>query len=220
MKIVIVSAHPDDETLGMGGTILKLKKTENQLIWILVTIPELKKDREKVNRYIKRITKFYNYDDFYWLKFPVTKLGYENLSDLILQFRKIFIKINPEIVFTVSDTDIHSDHLFTYKGILSSLKPFRENNLISILKYEVLSSTHIFPSNLQIFKPNVFSDITDYIDTKIKAFQLFEKEIQPLPFPRNAETIKALSRLRGSSCGVMYAEAFELVFGRLTCLQI
>lgn len=220
MNTFIVSAHPDDETLGMGGTILKLKKRGDKVFWILLTTPNDPDELLKVNTYIENAKDFFNYDKFYWLKIPVKNFGFENLSQAIDSMRKIFEKIIPDIVFTVSDTDIHSDHFFTYKAVLSSLKPFTVNAPKLILKYEVLSSTNVFPTKSYNFVPNVFSDITDFIKDKERAFEIFYKEVQELPFPRNKDTIRALARFRGSMTGVMYAEAFEFVYGRLECLMI
>ncbi len=214
MNIFIVSAHPDDETLGVGGTILKLKQKKNNLFWILLTSPSIEGELKKVEAYVEKAVKFYKFDDFFWLKIPTKKFSYENLSTAIEKMKEIFKRISPEIIFTVSETDIHSDHFFTYKSTIASVKPFTSSIPQSILKYEVLSSSNIYQSKQSSFCPNAFSDITEFINEKEKAFEIFSEEIQELPYSRNKETIRALSRYRGSMAGVMYAEAFEIVFGR------
>ena len=78
--------------------------------------------------------------------------------------------------------------------------------------YECISETEMapgFPEN--IFIPNVYSDITDFIDEKLNIMGIYELEIEEPPFPRSMENIKALSRFRGSTVNAQYAEAFMLV---------
>lgn len=78
--------------------------------------------------------------------------------------------------------------------------------------YECISETEMapgFPEN--IFIPNVYSDITDYINEKIEIMKIYESELQIPPLPRSLDNIASLARFRGASCGVEYAEAFMLV---------
>ena len=81
-----------------------------------------------------------------------------------------------------------------------------------ILCYESLSSTEAAPPLFhRVFLPNVYNDITGYIERKVEIMGLYETEMQPDPLPRSPSSIRALARYRGATIGVEYAEAFMLI---------
>ena len=65
------------------------------------------------------------------------------------------------------------------------------------------------------FRPNIFVDISQYLDEKIETMQIYKSEIGNFPFPRSEKTIRSLAAFRGSQCGYEAAEAFELVYERI-----
>jgi LmbE family N-acetylglucosaminyl deacetylase len=97
---------------------------------------------------------------------------------------------------------------------MSVLKPFymQRRGVRRVLGYETLSSTDAAPPRSdRAFVPNVFSDITPYIDRKLEVMALYATEVQPEPMPRSASAIRALARFRGSTISAEYAEAFTLI---------
>jgi len=81
-----------------------------------------------------------------------------------------------------------------------------------VLCYEILSSTEAAPPQLgHAFMPNVFIDITPYIERKIEIMALYETGAQLDPLPRGPSALRALARYRGATIGVEYAEAFMLI---------
>lgn len=75
---------------------------------------------------------------------------------------------------------------------------------------EILSETD-FGKPDNPFVPNMFVDISDYIDKKLEALAIYDTEIRERPFPRNMDAVKALGTLRGGMAGCMYAEAFKII---------
>jgi len=216
MRVLIVSAHPDDETLGCGGTILKHIYSGDEVCWCVFTKgfePRWHKDvLQRKRDEVLAVSKAYGFKKLFMLDFPAAQLDKLNTSDIIDRFRQVMDEAVPEVIYVVSRTDIHTDHHIVFNTVVSSVKVFNISGVKKILCYETLSSTEIAPPFVErAFVPNVFSDITSQIDRKISIMQLFETEIQPAPFPRSLETIKALARYRGSVIGVEYAEAFMLV---------
>jgi LmbE family N-acetylglucosaminyl deacetylase len=61
------------------------------------------------------------------------------------------------------------------------------------------------------FIPNVYVDIQDTFEKKIKAMKAYKSELKQYPHPRSLEIIKALAEKRGSEVGLKFAEAFMLV---------
>lgn len=217
MNILVISVHPDDETLGCGGTILKHKDIGDNIFWLVITSAyenlgfskEYIKIREEQ---IKVISSIYGCEKVYGLGYPTTKLHMVDLNEFINKVSDIIIEIKPDIVYTNNRSDIHTDHQISSKVIISCTKSFRYPFIKKILMYECLSETEMAPPFPEsIFVPNVFSDITEYIDKKIDIMKVYESEVQSPPLPRNLKNIRALARYRGSTCGVDYAEAFMLV---------
>lgn len=217
MNVLVISVHPDDETLGCGGTLLKHKRNGDTINWLIITdvseslgySPEKVKERQEE---IKKIEKAYGFERTYNLQFQTTKLHSIDFSKLIEGISKVIYELRPELVYMINRSDIHSDHQIAAKAIISCTKSFRYPFIKKILMYECISETEIapyFPEN--IFLPNVYSDISEYIDEKIKIMKIYKSEVQDAPMPRSIENIKALARYRGSTVGVNFAEAFMLV---------
>jgi hypothetical protein len=107
--------------------------------------------------------------------------------------------------------DIHTDHFAAFTATLSVLKSFYMNRfgVRRVLSYETLSSTEAAPAHPgRVFIPGVYSDISPYIEEKIRIMQLYDSEIHADPLPRGPSAIRALARYRGATIGVPYAEAF------------
>ena len=124
----------------------------------------------------------------------------------------IFREVQPNIIYTPFLNDIHTDHQIISKSVNSCLKKFRNKSLKKALYYEVLSETNLNFSADQNFRPNVYINITSFINKKIQAMKIYGSEIKKHPFPRSEDSIKALATLRGSESGFRFAEAFQLIF--------
>lgn len=217
MKVLIVSVHPDDETLGCGGTILKHLKKGDELYWMIVTkadesIGFTKEFVSKRKYQIKKVCREYGFKKVYQLNFLSTRLQSVDFGEFVNSVSKVINDIKPEIIYMNNRSDVHTDHQITARVLMSCTKSFRYPFIKKILMYECISETEVsppFPEN--IFIPNVYSDITEFINKKLEIMSIYESEIQDPPLPRNLDNIRSLARYRGSSCGVDYAEAFMLV---------
>lgn len=154
----------------------------------------------------------YGFKDVCGLDFVTTRLHAVDFNLLINSISKVVNEIKPQIIYMNNRTDIHTDHQIAAKAILSCTKSFRYPFIEKILMYECISETEIAAPLLEnVFIPNVYSDISNYIDKKVEIIKIYESEVQDTPMPRSLENIKSLARFRGASCGVDYAEAFMLV---------
>lgn len=217
MKVMVISVHPDDETLGCGGTILKHSANGDEVYWLILTKAHesLGFDKEFLNNrenQIKEVSKRYGFKKVIQTEFLTTKLHTIDFSVFIERISEVINKIKPEAVYMNNRSDIHSDHQVAAKAIMSCTKSFRYPFIKRILMYECISETEISPALPEnIFIPNVYSDITDYIDNKIEIMKIYESEIQEPPMPRSLDNIRSLARFRGASSGCNYAEAFMLI---------
>jgi LmbE family N-acetylglucosaminyl deacetylase len=218
MKILVISAHPDDETLGCGGTLLKHRDRGDRIFWLIVTSPgEPHWTAETMARKageIESVSRAYGMEEHTVLGFPAIHLETVARVELIERIRKEIERIKPEIVYLVHAGDIHSDHYVTFASVMSVLRPSYMASLgvRRILCYETLSSTEATTAlSSRYFLPNVFSDITGFLEGKIETMSLYQTEMQKDPKPRGPSAIRALARYRGATIGVDHAEGFMLV---------
>jgi LmbE family N-acetylglucosaminyl deacetylase len=215
---LVISAHPDDETLGCGGTLLKHRDAGDEVFWIIVTKanePQWSGEMiEKKKGEIKAVSEAYGFADYVVLGYPAAQLDSVPKQDLIQSTADAVSKIQPETVYVVHGGDVHSDHSAVFNSTMSALKPayMSRMNVRRILCQETLSSTEAAPPNINpTFVPTVFSDITPFLDRKLEIMDLYATEAQADPMPRGPSAIRSLARYRGATIGVEYAEAFMLM---------
>lgn len=217
-NILVISVHPDDETLGCGGTMLKHRDRGDTLYWLIVTQahepqwPKVVIERKAAE--VQRVAEAYGVVRYIRLGFPTIRLDTIPQADLINSIRETVTQVTPQVVYLVHNGDVHTDHHAVFLAALSVLKPFymAQHGVQRVLSYETLSSTEAAPPHhTSAFIPDVYSDITPYMDRKIEIMALYESETQPDPMPRGPSAIRALARYRGATIGVEYAEAFKLI---------
>jgi len=216
-KILAVAVHPDDETLGCGGALLKHKNNGDDIYWLIITSIDVENgwEKDKVEsrrREIDSVSKMYGFCVTHSLNFPTTRLDTIPMKDLISEISKIIHNVEPDIIYVPNRSDIHTDHQVAFKAIMSCTKVFRNSFIRKILMYECLSETEFSPSlQTDVFIPNVFVDITGFLEEKIKIMKMYRGEMGTFPFPRSEENIRALAMYRGATAGVEAAEAFVLL---------
>lgn len=216
-KVLIIAPHPDDETLGCGGTILKHKANGDEIYWLIITnISEdqgwAKGQVEKRQKDIGKVEKEYEFNETFKLDFPTTKLDELPMGSIISKISEVFNKIKPNIIYVNNRSDIHTDHQISFQGIISCTKNFRYPFIKKILMYETLSETEFAPALFEYtFTPNVFADISDYFHKKIEIMNIYGPEVMEAPYPRSLDIIESLAKLRGSRIGKKYAESFILI---------
>jgi len=209
MKILVVAAHPDDEILGVGGTLCKHIDSKDDVyacivtkayepIWSRQYISEKIDEQKKVDEIIG-VKKRYNLD------FPTVKLNTIAHGEFNKKINEIVEKTKPDIIYTHFENDLNFDHTLIFRAVMVASRPPKK---IKVYCFETLSETEF---NNKPFQPNTWVDITKYINKKIKAFQTYKSEIKKYPHPRSAEGIEVLSKKRGTEACVKNAEAFMLV---------
>lgn len=216
-KILIIAPHPDDETIGCGGTLLKHIKQGDKVYWLIITSMHIDDgwnihDIKNREHEIKKVAKEFQFSEVIELNYPTTKLDSIPMSDIVFSISNIMKKIQPSTVYLPNPTDIHTDHQIVFKAGYSCTKSFRYPYVKKILIYETLSETD-FASNVsdRPFSPNIFINIDNYVDKKTDIMKIYNNQIEKRPFPRSIDNIIALATLRGSSSNCNFAEGFQLV---------
>mgnify|MGYP004007698689 CR=1 FL=1 len=214
MKILVVAPHPDDETLGCGGTLLRHHADGDEIHWlIMTTITEkagFSKERiESRKQEIDTVAEKYQFSSVRQTQYVTTTLDIVANNELISEISDFIGKVKPDTIYVPYRNDIHSDHTAVFDAVVSCTKSFRYPFICRVRVYETLSETEfsIRPDDTG-FHPNLWVDISSYLEEKIKIMQLYEGEMGQPPFPRSEKNIRALATLRGSTAGVDAAEAF------------
>jgi len=212
-KVLVIAVHPDDETLGCGGTLLKHKANGNKIHWLICTETNKNDKFYKIReKEIEQVSVLYRFDSVTNLRLKTMQVDEYNMSELIGKISKVINDIQPTIIYLPFKGDVHSDHRKIFEAAYSCTKNFRYPFIKKIYMMETLSETEFALSTKEdSFIPNVFVDISDFMDKKIEIMKIFDSEIGEHPFPRSERNLRALATLRGATAGYEYAESFVLL---------
>jgi len=212
--VVVVAPHPDDETLGCGGTLLKHKVEGDEVHWLIMSTisvqagfaPEKVKNRSQE---IQSVVNAYDFDSYNQTHFISTELDTIAKNELISEVSTFFKEIKPNIIYIPYRNDVHSDHGVIFDAVISCVKPFRYPFVRKVRVYETLSETEfgLRPEDGG-FKPNLWINISNFLEKKIEIMQLYQGEMGEHPFPRSVKSLEALAIIRGLQAGCQAAEAF------------
>jgi LmbE family N-acetylglucosaminyl deacetylase len=218
VNVLVVCAHPDDETLGCGGTLLRHVAAGDDVTWAIATqahAPAWTSETiERKAQEVDRVAAAYGIARYERLGFPSSCLDVTPRAELMQRIGAVVEQARPELVYVVHPGDVHGDHADVFEATLAVLKAFKMGALgvRRVLAYETLSSTDAAPpAHERAFVPTVFVDVGAFVERKLEIMALYESEAQPDPLPRGPSAIRALARLRGATVGIEYAEAFRLV---------
>ncbi len=216
-RLLAIAPHPDDETLGCGGMLLKARERGAQIGWLIVTEMDKKAgySSEAIARrgaQIEEVTAHYHFDLVRRSGLPAAQLDSVPRSDIVESISRTVAEFEPDTLLLPYPGDAHSDHRIVFEAAQACAKWFRHGSVRRVLCYEAPSETGfgLDPTDSG-FHPNWYEDIATYLHGKLAALALFTDEIGKFPFPRSSETVEALARLRGSEAGYDAAEAFMLL---------
>ena len=212
--ILVISPHPDDETLGCGGTLLRHIAKGDHVHWLIFTTISKKlgysEAHVKSRAYeIEQVEKAYSFSSTTQFNYLTTRLDTYPKAELVQSVAKVVDLIKPSTIYLPNFNDAHSDHSFVFDAAAACTKSFRFPSVKKVRVYETISETEfaIRPGNVG-FKPNLYIEISKYLDKKINIMKLFSGEMGAHPFPRSEVNLRALAHFRGAIAGVQAAEAF------------
>ena len=231
MNVLIVVAHPDDEVLGMGGTISKhtMNRDKVSIVYLTAGITSRRNpgyssratydinntDKKLMDKEIEKLkldslksNKILGVHNSTFYNLPDNELDSIPRLKIIKIIEKEIQKSKPDIVYTNHYGDLNMDHKLVYESCLTACRPIHSKNP-KLFAFGVISSTEWnFPSS---FNPNYFVNISKNIKTKIRAMKAYSNELKKFPHPRSIENIEITAKKWGTVCGKNYAEAFEII---------
>jgi LmbE family N-acetylglucosaminyl deacetylase len=214
--LLVVAAHPDDEVLGCGG-VLARESASGRLVHVLILADgETSRAGGEAALSSRREAAYAAADvlgvaSVNFLNMPDNQLDNVPLLTVIKGIEAEMARIGPESVLTHHARDVNVDHVIAHEAVLAACRPLPESVLRELLFFEIPSSTEWRPDGAAAsFAPNVFVDISDVMQLKLKALKTYAHELRAFPHPRSLEAVEALATWRGATVGVARAEAFML----------
>ena len=220
--VLVVAAHPDDEVLGCGGTLARLVKEGREVHIAIMGEGITSRHRHREAADATQVSLLHGHaevaareigaSDVVFFKLPDNRLDTVPLLDVVKLVEELVQKFNPEIIYTPHPGDLNVDHSVVHRAVITATRPVSDHVVREILALEVPSSTEwSFQRFGPSFRPNVFEDVSNTLETKIAALSCYETETRRFPHPRSPEALRAIAARWGSVAGCQAAEAFELV---------
>ena len=224
-RILLVVAHPDDELLGLGGSMHRLINEFgcNVRVVILgegitsradrrdVTVWEeaLKTHRSNIQEALACI----GYQSLELYDFPDNRFDSVDLLDLVKVIEKEKQNMDPSIIFTHHGGDVNIDHQRTFEAVITATRPMEIEGVKTLITFETPSGTEWrASSDPRHFIPNMFVSISEEnLKAKINGMECYKYEKRTYPHPRSPEALRILAQQRGVIIGKEFAEAFMII---------
>jgi LmbE family N-acetylglucosaminyl deacetylase len=217
-RILIIAAHPDDEVIGMGGSINFFSEKQNKVAVVFLSSGVGSRNEERQSAESRMLAAEKSLlrlgsPEIYFCDFPDNKFDTVPKLDIIKTIEYYVDKFAPNKVFTNYFDDLNIDHQITSEATQVAVRPKPNSPVNELYYFEVPSSTG-WKFGTRAFNPNYFIDISKNLKAKLRALEEYKVELDQEPGARSIIAIESLARLRGSSVGVIAAEAFEIAFIR------
>lgn len=209
-KVLVIAAHPDDELLGVGGTVIRHVQEGDEVYSVIACEGESMRYHQDVGQTeaIQKAASIMGVKKVYHLRFPDQKLDQYSLVDLITPIETIAEHIRPNIIYCQNYSDINRDHKILFEAANVAFRPLHFWIEGFYTFYTVSSTEWGFPSS---FSPDTWVEITDQLETKIKAFEAYQSEVREYPHPRSVKALRYAAYFWGNQCSMEAAEAFVTV---------
>jgi|SRR5919202_4647764 LmbE family N-acetylglucosaminyl deacetylase len=221
-KILVVAAHPDDETLGAGGTVARYAMAGSE-VWVCIVCDGVTKRHGEVGlqrRCAEEACEVLGVSKVVFCDLPDQRLDGLALVDVITPIEQCVRELRPDIVLTHFKEDVNQDHRVVFDATMVATRPGTTQTVRTLMCYETASSTEwAAPFQGGVFAPNVFVDISTTLDTKVDAMSRYANthisEVKEYPHPRSLEAVEIYAKRQGVVVGTEAAEPFMLVRGVL-----
>jgi N-acetylglucosamine malate deacetylase 1 len=220
MNVLAVVAHPDDELLGCGATLARLKAEGHRIFSVVLCgQADARVDRPPdLERYAKEAAAMVGIEETMAFAFRNIQFNVVPHIEIVRAIESAIDRFRPEWVFTLHPRDVNIDHRVCYEATMAAIllpqrltRDMPPTMIRKVFLAEVLSSTDWAAPTELAFQPNAFVDVSATFSAKIAALEHFAGAMKPFPHSRSIENVRHLAHLRGAQVGLELAEAFTVV---------
>lgn len=216
MKVLAIAAHPDDEVLGPGGTLARLRASGAEIHVAIVTegsstqYPDRPDLIEAKKVAARAALDALGGGELHLGDLPDMRLDTLPLVTVNAFLEAVVRKVRPNMVFTHAADDLNRDHRIVHEASLIACRPTPAHSIEDFFAYNVLGVTD-FASTRATFVPRAYFDVADFFEAKLAALAAYDLEVRPFPHPRSREALEAQGRVYGALSGRRLAEAFDVI---------
>lgn len=225
MRVLCVAAHPDDEVIGVGGTLAKHADDGDEVFVLLLgdgemaryetVTPEAEAGMRLRREAARDVGDALGVESVRILEFWGNQLDKEPFIDVVRAVEDEIRRVEPTVVYTHHFGDLNMDHQLTARAVKTATRPFADSSVDRVYSFETLSSTEwAMPTAETAFQPTVAIEIDEQLDRKREALSIYDDEMRERPHPRNPDSIVQNARLWGDKFGLRAAEPFVLLLER------
>jgi len=220
--ILVVAAHPDDEILGVGGTVARHSAEGDRVHSLILAEGSTSRsdsrdagahaaEIEALREAARAAARCLGAEPPRFAGLPDNRMDQLDLLDVVKAVEAVVAAVGPTVVYTHHGGDLNLDHRIAHQAVLTACRPLPGTALEAIYCFETVSSTEwATPEIGRPFLPNHFVDIAGQLEQKRQALACYEREMRPFPHARSIENVEHLARFRGGSVGFHAAEAFAV----------
>jgi len=222
MNVLCVAAHPDDEVLGVGGTLAR-HAADGDKVHVCILADgvasrheeideEVRKQIERRRERAREACNHLGVESTSFYQFPDNEFDSVSLLDIVQTIEAEIDEHNPDVVYTHHYGDLNVDHELACRATVTATRPLKDSGIERVLAFETLSATEwSVPSPENAFQPQHFVNVEDHLDAKLDALTTYEDELRDPPHPRTVDTVRRNARVWGAKAGVPAAEPFEVL---------
>lgn len=222
-SVLVIAAHPDDEVLGCGATMARHSGAGDAVHVLILgeggtarrqdrTEPGAAQDVAELRHAAEQAGREVGAAEVTVEDLPDNRFDSVDLLEVAKLVERAVARIMPDIVYTHHAWDLNEDHRVTNHAVRIACRPLEGSSVRSVYTFETLSGTEWGEGQALTFSPQHFVDVTDFVDTKLRALAHYKTEMRSFPHPRSPEAVRALAQIRGATVGVAAAEAFGVVY--------
>jgi LmbE family N-acetylglucosaminyl deacetylase len=215
-RVLVIGAHPDDELLGAGGTLVHHVRDGDEVHALVVADGATSRYSDEMVTVLAesagRAAKTVGFASLRLLGLPDQRLDTLPAVEVNQALESVVDDIRPQLVYTHFPGDVNTDHGIVARAAWVACRPYVAPYLLRFVVFETASSTEwAWPLDDGRFSPNLFVDITDTLDEKLAALESYDSELRPYPHPRSLRALRERAATWGSKVGRPAAEAFQVL---------
>ena len=221
-RILVVAAHPDDEVLGVGGTIIRHAEKGDEVKILLMAegltsraaqrnVASFQSELDALHKNAARVAQALGAESTKLFNFPDNRMDGVELLDIVKAIESEIDDFCPEIVYTHHAGDVNIDHLRTHEAVVTACRALPGQSVRELYFFETPSSTEWqIQTSDKVFLPTLYVDIADVFERKRKVLEFYAAEMRDYPHSRSYKAVEILARCRGYAAGLELAEAFSV----------